>query len=345
MFLSYRDPLFGIIIFFLLIFVVSALTYIFGKYKEKRARMEYRKLLNRFEHNMLNEKDYTHLYEKYDLPFDSIILLASTFLHKGDYNKAISVYLKLLKVVSNVVHKEELLELLGATYYKGGFFQRSKNIFLKILQFAPKNEKALYHLLIINEKLKDYDSATDVINVLFELSKATTLEKTYIEILKETSNSVEVFDDIMENLWDILESNKAIQRLIASYIIKNDLDMFWKNINKFETTKLIDLLWYLKYDDLNFEVINNDKFLQELYTAKGYINDAIQSNIFELNILIKLNNTKSNIATLAFNFICNKCKKNHPIYESRCPSCNKILTHETSLKIIKKTSSSLDSFL
>ena len=69
------------------------------------------------------EEDYVHLYKTYNLPFDSILLLASTFLHKGEYNKAISVYLTLLEHVNDRV-KKELLELLGTTYFKGGFFTK-----------------------------------------------------------------------------------------------------------------------------------------------------------------------------------------------------------------------------
>ncbi len=51
----------------------------------------------RFELGKLKENDYVNLYKTYNLPFDSILLLASTFLHKGDYNKAINVYLSLLE--------------------------------------------------------------------------------------------------------------------------------------------------------------------------------------------------------------------------------------------------------
>ena len=94
--LEYRDPLFGIILLVALIFLISFVTYSFSIYKERLAREDYRKLSLRFELGKLKEEDYVHLYKTYNLPFDSILLLASSFLHKGDYNKAISVYLTLL---------------------------------------------------------------------------------------------------------------------------------------------------------------------------------------------------------------------------------------------------------
>ena len=111
--LEYRDPLFGIILIVALVFVISLFTYYYSIYKERNARKDYRKLSLRFELGKLKEEDYVHLYKTYNLPFDSILLLASSFLHKGDYNKAISVYLTLLEHVNDRVKKEELLELLG----------------------------------------------------------------------------------------------------------------------------------------------------------------------------------------------------------------------------------------
>mgnify|MGYP003522446277 FL=1 len=160
--LEYRDPLFGIILIVALIFVISFFTYYYSIYKERNARKDYRKLSLRFELGKLKEEDYVHLYKTYNLPFDSILLLASSFLHKGDYNKAISVYLTLLEHVNDRVKKEELLELLGTTYFKGGFLQRSKEIFLRILKFSSRNKNALLYLLLINEKLKDFKKAREI---------------------------------------------------------------------------------------------------------------------------------------------------------------------------------------
>ena len=154
--LEYRDPIIGILLLVFMIFLISFFTYSYGVYKEKSARKDYRKLSRRFELGNLKENDYINLYKTYNLPFDSILLLASTFLHKGDNNKAISVYLALLEHVKDRVKKEELLELLGNTYFKGGFLQRSNDIFLRILKFSPRNKNALKSLLLVNEKLKNF---------------------------------------------------------------------------------------------------------------------------------------------------------------------------------------------
>ncbi len=334
--LEYRDPLFGIIVFFTLIFIISFITYSFNTYKERRARREYRKLLRRFEIGKLKEEDYVHLYKTYNLPFDSIILLASTFVHKGNYNKAISVYLTLLEHVTHRVKKEELLELLGTTYFKGGFMQRAKEIFLKILKFSPRNTKALKYLLIINEKLKDYSSAKDIVDCLEELNLDIKRDKLYIHTLSIINNPIESFEKKSEKLYALLQKHPLIQRPVAQFLLQYNKKFFWQHSNEFDFTKLVDLMWYLNFDDIDFDKVMQNKFLNELYNAKGYTNTLNHSEDFVFDILIALNNHEHKIpVTMDFEFICNSCKHLHPIYDSRCPHCHNILTFDIKYNLVK----------
>lgn len=335
--LEYRDPLFGVIIFFTLIFVISFLTYSFGLYKEKKSRAEYRKLLQRFELGNLKEDDYVHLYTTYNLPFDSIILLASTFLHKGDYNKAIGVYLALLEHVTERVKKEELLELLGKTYFKGGFLQRSKEIFLKILKFSPRNKEALTHLLLIYEKLKEFEKASEVIESLEELDVDVVRENIYIGTLKLLNDPLISFDKKSNQLLVLFKMNRIIERLVVQYLLQFNKTLFWKNIHHFDISKILDLLWYLNFDDIDFDAVAQIEILQELYTAKGYINEVQNSSIFELDVIIMSRNAHSQFKIdLNFEFICTKCKSIHPIYESRCPHCHNILTFKIEPELTRR---------
>lgn len=334
--LEYRDPLFGIIVFFTLVFIISFTTYSFSLYKERRARRDYRKLLRRFEIGKLKEEDYVHLYKTYNLPFDSIILLASTFVHKGNYNKAISVYLTLLEHVTDRVKKEELLELLGSTYFRGGFMQRAKEIFLRILKFSPRNTKALKFLLIINEKLKDYSSASEVVDCLEELNLDIKKDKLYIKTLSIINDPIESFEKKSEKLYKLLENDSLVQRPIAQFLLQYNKEFFWQHANKFDFKKLVDLMWYLNFDDIDFDRVAQDKFLNELYNAKGYINTLSHSNDFVFDILIALNKHEHKIpATIDFEFICNSCKHIHPIYDSRCPHCHSILTFDIKHNLVK----------
>ncbi|RXJ54621.1 tetratricopeptide repeat protein [Candidatus Marinarcus aquaticus] len=335
--LEYRDPLFGVIIFFTLIFVISFLTYSFGLYKEKKSRAEYRKLLQRFELGNLKEDDYVHLYTTYNLPFDSIILLASTFLHKGDYNKAIGVYLALLEHVTERVKKEELLELLGKTYFKGGFLQRSKEIFLKILKFSPRNKEALTHLLLIYEKLKEFEKASEVIESLEELDVDVVRENIYIGTLKLLNDPLISFDKKSNQLLVLFKMNRIIERLVVQYLLQFNKTLFWKNIHHFDISKILDLLWYLNFDDIDFDAVGQIAILQELYTAKGYINEVQNSSVFELDVIIMSRKAKSQFKIdLNFEFICTKCKSIHPIYESRCPHCHNILTFKIEPELTRR---------
>ena len=335
---DYRDPLIGVITIFIFIFIASFLTYTLSIYNERKSRKEYRKLLERFELGTLKEDDYIHLYSTYNLPFDSIILLASSFVHKGQYNKAISVYLALLEHVKEPIKKEELLELLGETYFKSGMLQRSKDIFLKILKFSPRNKVGLHKLLLIFQHLNEFKRADEVLDALDELDEDTQKERIHLKVLKIINDPILSFEKKSILLLENLKENKKLERIVSSFLIKFNKELFWENIEKFKVKNLIDLLWYLDFDDINWEVVNNDVVLEDIYTAKGYINKSQKSEIFELNILIALINSPTETKLdLNFEFICEKCKNTHPIYESRCPHCEDTLSFIIEPKLGKDT--------
>lgn len=337
-FLDYRDPLTGIIVIVFIIFIASFLTYTFNIYKEKQSRKEYRKLLKRFELGTLKEEDYIHLYSTYNLPFDSIILLASSFIHEGKHNKAISVYLALLEHIKEPVKKEELLELLGAAYFKSGLLQRSRDIYLKILKFRPRNIIALKQLLLVFQNLNEYSRAQEVLDVLDELNEDTIKEKTYLDILKIIDDPILSFEKKSTQLFNNFISNKILQRVVAHYIIKFNKELFWENIEHFNPLKILDYLWYLDFDDIHWDKVSSNPLLTEIYSAKGFINNAKKSDNFELHTLIAIkNSTVKSELDLNFEFICTKCKKTHPIFEVRCPHCNELFSFAVEPELGKPT--------
>ena len=334
--LEYRDPLFGIILLVTLFFLISFVTYSFSIYKERLAREDYRKLSLRFELGKLKEEDYVHLYKTYNLPFDSILLLASSFLHKGDYNKAISVYLTLLEHVNDRVKKEELLELLGTTYFKGGFLQRSKEIFLRILKFSPRNKNALNHLLLVYEKLKDFQKAKDITACLEELDKDMSVDKIYLDSLIILNDSILSYEKRTELLYEIFKENKIIERIFVSFLIQFNKPFFWEHISEFNCSKYMDVMWYLNFDDINFDKVLQNNFLVELYNAKGYLDTLKHSSDFDFDILILINTHEHKIkASLDFEFVCTICKHSYPIFDTRCPHCHNILTLDVKHRLTK----------
>ena len=61
-----------------------------------------------------------------------------------------------------------------------------------------------------------------------------------------------------------------------------------------------------KKEDINFDKVLENPFLNELYNAKGYLNTINHSNDFDLDILILINKHEHKInASLDFEFICN----------------------------------------
>jgi tetratricopeptide (TPR) repeat protein len=333
---NYRDPIFGIIAIFVLIFLASFFTYSFNIYNERKSRKEYKKLLKKFEINDLEEEDYISLYKTYNIPFDSIILIASIFLKKGDTNKAINVYLSLLEHVKEQTKKEELLELLGKTYFKSGFLQRSKDIYLKVVKFNPHNTEALKSLLIIFEKLKNYPKCLEVLESLDELEVDVYNDYLYINTISIIEDPLLSYENKSTKLIEKLEEDKLIQRIVLEYILMFNREFFWKNLNSFNLKLIIDILWYLPKENIYFDNIKNNKFLNELYTAKGYLSTASKSDIFELGVLIATNHYEHKIPIdLNFNFVCDVCKNTHPIYTARCPHCNSILSFNVKQSLAK----------
>ena len=315
---DYRDPLFGVVAIVLIVFIVSFLGYTYNLYVAKKSRKEYQEFLRRFELGELKEEDYASLYTTYNLPFDSILLLASSFLQKGEYNKAVIIYQSLLLHIKDPIKKEELLELLGKTYFKGGFLQRSKEIYMKILKFSPRNKEALFYLLYICEKLKDYTKAKDILESLDEVDQNTKNDKTYIQTLTIKENFLMNSEEKTLALYEIYREHPFIERIFLQFLLQYNRNFFWKQCETFELSKVIDLLWYLQKDEIDIDVATRIPYLCELYCAKGYLEQTVSSNTFELQVLIALRSSPIETELdLNFYFVCNKCKKSIPMFDNR----------------------------
>ncbi len=337
MMLSYRDPLLGLIEFFLFIFAISAITYIYSIYRQKIQNRSYQKLLKRFNNGYLKEQDYVKMYQNYNLSFESIMLLSSTLNHQGDITKTINIYISLLKIVKNSSHKEQVLENLGRVYLQAGMLQRAKDIFEKVIKFSPTNIKALNSLLIIYEKLNLYKETKEIIDVLNELNIDTTQESFYIDAVMTIHDPLQTTKEKSTTLTKLLKQNKNIQRLVASYLIQNDIKLFWRYIDMFEPAHIVDMLWFMTLEQIDQNSIKDIKFLIELYTAKGYIKKATKSDDFHLDIIIRVRENGSNRVDLAFKYICSYCKKSSPLYQDRCQFCHHILTIKPTFAITNKT--------
>ena len=345
-FIEFRDPLFSIIILFAIIFVISFFSYWWGRY---RARDSYRYLdrfLEQF-HTLPSEEDLKELIRRGDLSHKSWLLLADAYTKNGDYEKAIDIYSELLLLEEAKENRRDIMFLLGKTYFKAGFLGRSRDVFLEILKKNPRTPQALHYLLLVYEYMRDYNAALEVLEPLDELGEDISKETLYLKLL-----SLLQAPDIDEELRKIevvalYKEHRELERMVFEYLFRVDPPLAWKHLDLEKAPNLADILWQLEEKDVNFDIIAKSDFLQELYTAKGYIKTAEGSQQFELDVLIKL--PKNAAATIGFEYLCEHCKVVFPFGFHRCSSCHEIDTACLEYNLLrdyqKDVSEAGDSFL
>jgi len=262
----------------------------------------------------------------------SWLLLAHSYTKNGNFDKSVEIYTELLKV-GNKDNYRDTLFLLGKTYFKAGFLERAKQIFLEILKNNPRTPQALNYLLLVYEHMRDYKSALDVLEPLEELKKDITTQSAYLNALIILNDSELLPQEKVEKLLEIYHENSQITYLIFEYIFRVNPALAWKNFDNSKADILVDILWNVDEKDLNYDVIKNNSYLKELYTAKGYVNEVSKSSIFEFDVLINLHQNAS--ATLTFEYICDNCKQVFPFGFNRCSSCHAIDTSRVEMILAK----------
>ena len=330
-FIEFRDPLFGIIIFFVLIFVITFFSYWLNRFKKKEDHRHLDRFLRQF-NTLPSQNELKVLITKGELSEKSWLLLAHSYTKNGNFEKSIEIYNELLKV-GNKANYRDTLFLLGKTYFKAGFLERARQIFLEILKNNPRTPQALNYLLLVYEHMKDYSSALDVLEPLEELKKDIKTDSAYLKSML-LLNNLEMSTEMKVNaLLEIYKSSNQLTYLIFEYIFRVDPKVAWENFDISKAELLIDILWNIDKKDLNFDIIMQNSYLRELYTAKGYIGEADKSSTFELDVLINLN--KSVNATLSFEYICDNCKQISPFAFNRCSACHSIDTSRVELGLAK----------
>ena len=321
-FIEFRDPLFSIIIFFTIIFIITFFSYWWGRYRRTQDSKHLDRFLRQFK--ALPSKDELQvLISSGELSEKSWLLLANSYYKNGDYEKSIEIYNEILNVGSSANAKETMF-LLGKTYFKAGFLERSKQIFLEILKSSPRTPQALHYLLLVYEYMRDYKSALEVLEPLDELDEDIALERAYLQVLEILSSVQRSEEQKVADLLEIYQENHQLSYTIFEYIFRIDAKKAWENLDISKSELLAEVLWSCDVKKLNLDIISKNAFLRELYSARGNLKLAKGSSVFELDILIKLNG-KAN-ATLSFEYICSNCKSVFPFAFSRCSACHAIDT-------------------
>jgi lipopolysaccharide biosynthesis regulator YciM len=317
--ISYRDPLFSVMILLAVIFVVSYANYLWSRYKKKSESRKLDKFLSSFEFAK-NEKDYSALVKTNPEAIHSMILLASIYYKSGDYEEAIKIYLVLLDNVTDKESRVEILSMLGKTYHKAGFLHRSRDILKESLQLKARNPEVLKILLVILERLKEYGDSVDVLDSLEELGENVSLERSFLETFLIIEDPKTQETQKIEKLTEHLKNHPHTAHIILEYLFFKSSHDAWKLLREAPIKEMIDVLWNIPKQHMNFEAIDHIKTLQDIFTAKGWIDESEGSDIFELDVLIKLRDKKG-IADISFEYACTHCKQIFPVYFHRCPGC------------------------
>ncbi|QFR48252.1 hypothetical protein FJR48_00345 [Sulfurimonas lithotrophica] len=330
-FIEFRDPLFGIIVFFVLVFLITISSYWWAKYKNKEHTKSLDNFLNDFK-TIPSSKDIELLVSKGEMSEKSWLLLAALYSKNGDFEKSIEIYSELLKVTDKT-NVREIMYLLGRTYFKAGFLERSKKVFLTILKDNPRSPNVLHNLLLVYEYMKDYDSALEVLEPLDELKSDIELDAQYLKAIKIIHSTKMDNDEKAKELLKINKKNGNLTYMIFEYLFRNNPPLAWKNLDSSKSEILTDIFWNLQRKDLDFDIISNNGYLRELYSARGDISDVTKSNVFEFDVLINLG--KKSSATLSFEYICDNCKHIFPFAFNRCSNCHSIDTINIEISLVK----------
>ena len=323
MFLEYRDPMFGLIILFFTIFLISFVNYWWGAYKSKEEKVDIENFIKRFE-IVSDESEFKMLLKDKTIPLESLALLAHGYGKSGDFEKAIGLYLLALDRAKKREEREYILSELGKIYFNAGFLRRSCEVFLDSLRLHPRNEESLKHLSVSYEKLKEYKRAIEVLDSLEELGAKVTKQRDYLISLSVIYDYKLSEKEKLSKLVEMLDDSPFLQRKIFEFWqttkIKVDLELF----EKFDHKKLLDLLWMV---DIEWFDISTCKasLVKQICTARGLSKIKHKNyNYFELEVLANLSSIGYKKASLNFEYICDECKNCFPVHFYRCPSCQTI---------------------
>jgi tetratricopeptide (TPR) repeat protein len=333
---SYKDPLFSILLIVVIGLIISIATYSWGIYKQQKEQGSLLDFLDKFD-------SAECALDTKDMPFEAhmlkpLTLLAKAFENSGEYHKSISIYLYLIKNVSNDLAKLELMERLGNTYLHAGFLERSRSIYVEILRKTPRNTTVLYELGVVYEMMQQYEKAKEVIEPLELLGEDTYNLKKFLELLQITSNKLISTQEKLEKLKKLLNEEPTLYRQIVTVLLRLDTYVAWQIIDTQRIKEILDILWFLPNSQLDLDIIAANKQLSTLYYAKGYLQKpTIKSGIFSLDMIAIARENGFEDADLIFSYLCKKCKQSFPVSFKRCPNCMAINSVEIEEQIAKSS--------
>ena len=334
LFIEYKDPLFGIIIFFALVFIISFFSYWWGRFKTNEDEKSLDRFIKNF-HSLPTEKELDDILSSDSLSLKSLYLLAASYIQKGDYEKSIEIYSAVLEKKLSLDDRKETMFLLGQTYLKAGFLERSKELFLEILSRHPRTPLALQFLLIIYEKMRDFQKAKEVLEPLDEMDMQVAKDSMYLNIISMQHDPSLHSEEKVRKIISWYQDNQQLGYMIYEYLFQQAPALAWEHLDQSLCQRISDILWNLESHQLDLDIISSNAYLRELYSAKGLVKSADKSTVFELDVLINLQSNGYEDAGLQFEYLCDECKQVFPFSFHRCPNCLGIDTVQNEMLLTK----------
>jgi lipopolysaccharide biosynthesis regulator YciM len=306
--IKYTDPLFSIIVFLTIIAISILIVDFLGFLKDKSRIKSLKMFLDKFE--FLNDDDEVKEIVKDKVSINALLLLAMVFEKEGNYEKSLNIYLEVLKNLDKN-EKFDVLKKVANVYFKAGFLHKARISLLEVLKTKPRDKEALKLLLVVDDKLKNYDEMENIIEIFEILEVDVNKEKGYVLFQKA------MFDMDREKLKELYKQYPYLKRSYVEYMLHLNPKEIFDNLSENDVYEMLDIFY--NYDSLPDK---NDALIQ-VKAARKEINTTIKSHIFELEVL---KNLPKDLADLEFEYICENCKYTYPIYEVRCPNCKELFT-------------------
>ena len=361
----YKDPLFGIVLLFLIIAIIGAIDFIRNRLKERRRTHSLENLKKSYE--FLGIKDGVEEFLRLNQnATPTLEFIAQAYIQSGNLQEAIKIYTSILNSTAAPQDKERILYALGVAHFQAGFLQRAKNTFLEILKNSPRDSASLLYLLRVYEKLNEYQNAIDVVDCLQEIyEQSGNIDDTkYLESLEQNRAYLRTmhlfgdekmsFEDKIAELEALRERFMRLEKSILVYYKHYNLALFWQKAQESRNIEnLLDVFWRTPDTEIPVEILTNPKII-EVYKARGLIESSATGGViessesqqaldsvnkgfankgavcakFELEAVRLLRTHTPFNADLHFEYRCSECKEIFPLESHRCPTCNALLSFE-----------------
>ena len=314
--MDFRDPLFSVIMFFVIVLLSVLITIGLGKLREYLREKRLEEFLKDFEYIKIENLKLD------EASVDALYLLAKAYEKEGDFEKSLKIYLWISKNIKST----EILRHIAKLYYKAGFLEKAKKTAYQILSTKPRDIETLKLLLLIDEKLDNLNEIINVLEIFEELEISLSEEKAYALFKLSLKKKCEIeFCKDIKTIEDVYKKYPFIEREYLKELFKTNIQKAYNEIPKSRVYEYLDLYWHR--NDIPYE----DKYMNVL--AAKHMAKCEDKAPFEIEVLKQL---KNNFADLEFEYVCENCKKIFPLYSTRCPNCHQLFKHKLLFNIVEK---------